>query len=159
MCGIGTYRARNRTHHCSIPSTQQSSIKSVCKSGDTLFGKLRPYLRKYAFVKKDMVCSSEIWSNSTHGICSPDRGSYFSLRLLASTANGYGVVSHEQMLPCLSNATESTPLLYFLRASTKVRWYSIRLFKQLKKDAILSCSSLHGKSNVAAFKASNERTT
>ena len=46
----------------SIPSTQQSSIKSVCKSGDTLFGKLRPYLRKYAFVKKDMVCSSEIWS-------------------------------------------------------------------------------------------------
>jgi type I restriction enzyme S subunit len=46
----------------SIPSTQQSSIKGVCKSGDTLFGKLRPYLRKYAFVKKDMVCSSEIWS-------------------------------------------------------------------------------------------------
>ena len=46
----------------SIPSTQQNSIKSVCKSGDTLFGKLRPYLRKYAFVKEDMVCSSEIWS-------------------------------------------------------------------------------------------------
>ena len=46
----------------SIPSTQQSSIKCVCKAGDTLFGKLRPYLRKYAFVKKDMVCSSEIWS-------------------------------------------------------------------------------------------------
>ena len=46
----------------SIPSTQQSSIKCVCKAGDTLFGKLRPYLRKYAFVKKNMVCSSEIWS-------------------------------------------------------------------------------------------------
>ena len=46
----------------SIPSTQQSSIKCVCKSGDTLFGKLRPYLRKYAFVQRDMVCSSEIWS-------------------------------------------------------------------------------------------------
>ena len=46
----------------SIPSTQQNSIKGVSKSGDTLFGKLRPYLRKYAFVKKDMVCSSEIWS-------------------------------------------------------------------------------------------------
>ena len=46
----------------SIPSTQQSSIKGVCKSGDTLFGKLRPYLRKYAFVKENMVCSSEIWS-------------------------------------------------------------------------------------------------
>ena len=46
----------------SIPSTQQSSIKCICKSGDTLFGKLRPYLRKYAFVQRDMVCSSEIWS-------------------------------------------------------------------------------------------------
>ena len=46
----------------SVPSTQQNSIKSVCKSGDTLFGKLRPYLKKYAFVKEDMVCSSEIWS-------------------------------------------------------------------------------------------------
>jgi len=46
----------------SVPSIQQNSIKSVCKSGDTIFGKLRPYLRKYAFVKEDMVCSSEIWS-------------------------------------------------------------------------------------------------
>ena len=46
----------------SVPSIQQNSIKNVCKSGDTLFGKLRPYLKKYAFVKEDMVCSSEIWS-------------------------------------------------------------------------------------------------
>ena len=46
----------------SVPSTQQNSIKNVCKSGDTIFGKLRPYLKKYAFVKEDMVCSSEIWS-------------------------------------------------------------------------------------------------
>ena len=46
----------------SVPSIQQNSIKSVCKSGDTIFGKLRPYLRKYAFVKEDIVCSSEIWS-------------------------------------------------------------------------------------------------
>lgn len=45
-----------------VPSTQQNSIKNVCKSGDTLFGKLRPYLRKYAFAKEDMVCSSEIWA-------------------------------------------------------------------------------------------------
>ena len=31
-------------------------------SGDTLFGKLRPYLRKYAFAQKTMACSSEIWA-------------------------------------------------------------------------------------------------
>ena len=40
----------------------QNSIKTVCKPGDVLFGKLRPYLRKYAFVQKECVCSSEIWS-------------------------------------------------------------------------------------------------
>mgnify|MGYP005957718999 CR=1 FL=1 len=40
----------------------QTSIKTVCKPGDVMFGKLRPYLRKYAFVQKECVCSSEMWS-------------------------------------------------------------------------------------------------
>ena len=40
----------------------QNSIKTVCKPGDVMFGKLRPYLRKYAFVQKECVCSSERWS-------------------------------------------------------------------------------------------------
>ena len=40
----------------------QNSIKTVCKPGDVMFGKLRPYLRKYAFVQKECVCSSEMWS-------------------------------------------------------------------------------------------------
>lgn len=44
-----------------VPSTAQSSIKNIAMSGDTLFGKLRPYLRKYAFAQKTMACSSEIW--------------------------------------------------------------------------------------------------
>ncbi len=46
----------------SVPSDQQNSIKTVCKVGDTMFGKLRPYLRKYAYANNDLVCSSEIWS-------------------------------------------------------------------------------------------------
>ena len=45
-----------------VPSIKQGSIKNIAKSGDTLFGKLRPYLRKYAFVQQTMACSSEIWS-------------------------------------------------------------------------------------------------
>lgn len=45
-----------------IPSTVQSSIKNIAMSGDTLFGKLRPYLRKYAFAQQTMACSSEIWA-------------------------------------------------------------------------------------------------
>ena len=46
----------------STPAINQNSIKNICKAGDVLFGKLRPYLRKYAFVKQDCVCSSEIWA-------------------------------------------------------------------------------------------------
>ena len=42
-------------------SNEQNSVKSVFHKGDVLFGKLRPYLRKYALPKYDGVCSSEIW--------------------------------------------------------------------------------------------------
>ena len=42
-------------------SITQNSIKTVVRTGDILFGKLRPYLRKFAFADQDMVCSSEIW--------------------------------------------------------------------------------------------------
>ena len=42
-------------------SKNQKSIKNVFYSGDVLFGKLRPYLRKYFLANFDGVCSSEIW--------------------------------------------------------------------------------------------------
>src|SRR5690606_28578612 len=37
------------------------SIKNKYKKDDILFGKLRPYLRKYLKAPFDGVCSSEIW--------------------------------------------------------------------------------------------------
>jgi len=37
------------------------SIKNKFNSGDVLFGKLRPYLKKYLLATFDGVCSSEIW--------------------------------------------------------------------------------------------------
>jgi len=40
---------------------QQASIKNKFSSGDVLFGKLRPYLRKYILAPFDGVCSSEVW--------------------------------------------------------------------------------------------------
>lgn len=46
----------------SVSSTTQSSIKTAARSGDVLFGKLHPYLRKFAFAEQDIVCSSEIWA-------------------------------------------------------------------------------------------------
>jgi type I restriction enzyme S subunit len=39
----------------------QISLKNRFMSGDVLFGKLRPYLRKFARPDFDGVCSSEIW--------------------------------------------------------------------------------------------------
>lgn len=44
-----------------VDSSQQQSIKNKFKKGDVLFGKLRPYLRKYILATFDGVCSSEIW--------------------------------------------------------------------------------------------------
>ena len=44
-----------------INSNEQLSIKNVFENGDVLYGKLRPYLRKFYNAKFDGVCSSEIW--------------------------------------------------------------------------------------------------
>lgn len=42
-------------------SATVGSIKSVFKSGDILFGKLRPYFRKVYRPKFDGICSTDIW--------------------------------------------------------------------------------------------------
>lgn len=44
-----------------IDSREQLSIKNSFSKGDVLFGKLRPYLRKFWRASFDGVCSSEIW--------------------------------------------------------------------------------------------------
>lgn len=41
-------------------SGTQASIKTAFKQGDVLFGKLRPYLRKYAIAPFDGICTTEI---------------------------------------------------------------------------------------------------
>lgn len=40
----------------------QSSLKSMFRPGDVLFGKLRAYLRKYWLADRAGVCSTEIWA-------------------------------------------------------------------------------------------------
>jgi type I restriction enzyme, S subunit len=44
-----------------IDGQHSGSIKNVFHKGDVLFGKLRPYLKKYLLAPFDGVCSSEIW--------------------------------------------------------------------------------------------------
>lgn len=42
-------------------SQDLKSQKSIFEKGDVLFGKLRPYLRKYLLADFDGVCTTEIW--------------------------------------------------------------------------------------------------
>lgn len=44
-----------------INSNNQKSIKNIFKKNQIIYGKLRPYLKKYWFAKFDGVCSSEFW--------------------------------------------------------------------------------------------------
>lgn len=44
-----------------VDVNQQLSIKNAFVNGDVLFGKLRPYLRKYYYANFNGVCSTEIW--------------------------------------------------------------------------------------------------
>jgi type I restriction enzyme S subunit len=50
-------------------SNTVSSIKNVFKKGDVLFGKLRPYLKKYFYCNFDGICSTEIWVLRTKKGC------------------------------------------------------------------------------------------
>lgn len=52
--------------------TEVSSMKTVFSDRSVLFGKLRPYLKKYAFPGFNGVCSSEIWVlNAEENLCNP----------------------------------------------------------------------------------------
>jgi type I restriction enzyme, S subunit len=51
-----------------IDGKQSGSIKNVFEKGDVLFGKLRPYLKKYLVAPFNGVCSSEIWVLTGIGI-------------------------------------------------------------------------------------------
>ena len=56
----------------STTASSLGSIKNKFNIGDVIFGKLRPYLRKYATPSFEGVCSSEIWVfNPTNEITNP----------------------------------------------------------------------------------------
>ncbi len=52
----GTGRLLGKTN-----TSENSSLKSIFREGDILFGKLRAYLRKYWLATNPGVCSTEIW--------------------------------------------------------------------------------------------------
>ena len=44
-----------------VPLRGQNSLKNLCCPNDIIFGKLRPYLRKFAFAENECAASSETW--------------------------------------------------------------------------------------------------
>jgi len=55
-----------------VNSKDQASTKNKFYPNDVLFGKLRPYLRKYTLVDFEGVCSSEIWVFKNQSISMPE---------------------------------------------------------------------------------------
>ncbi len=71
----------------SISSKEQRSVKNIFRPGEVLFGKLRPYLRKYWLTDMPGVCSTEIWVLQVNRkVCSPEYLFYLvqSERFIAS---------------------------------------------------------------------------
>lgn len=44
-----------------VDASRRSSIKYSFETGDVLFGRIRPYLRKFHWVGRPGICSTEIW--------------------------------------------------------------------------------------------------
>lgn len=64
-----------------VNSSEQKSSKNKFVKGQVLFGKLRPYLKKYWLTEFEGVCSSEVWVlNSKSNKCTND----FIFRLVQS---------------------------------------------------------------------------
>ena len=57
-----------------------SSQKTKFAKGDVLFGKLRPYLRKFAYAEFDGICSTEIWALRGHSERMLSRFLFYVLR-------------------------------------------------------------------------------
>ena len=90
-------------------SAEQSSTKNVFNAGDVLFGKLRPYLRKFNRPNFDGVCSTEIWVLDGLATCKND---YLYLLVQTNKFNYACNVSTGTHMPRADwNFVESIPFL------------------------------------------------
>jgi type I restriction enzyme S subunit len=101
-----------------------SSLKSVFKKDDVLFGKLRAYLRKQWLAQRDGVCSTEIWVLVAHGRLVTPRFLYQVVktdRFVEIASSAYGthmprsdwnvVKAYQVRLPSIQEQTAITSIL------------------------------------------------
>jgi type I restriction enzyme S subunit len=97
----------------STTAEEQSSLKTVFRSGDVLFGKLRAYLRKYWLADRQGVCSTEFWALVPNV---PTLTSEFLFELVKSdqfieaASNAYGTHMPRSDWNVVKNQVVATPL-------------------------------------------------
>lgn len=146
-----------------VSSAGQASTKNEFRKGQVLFGKLRPYLKKFWLAEFDGVCSSEVWViNATSNACSRE----FLLRIvsqdrfirLASVSSGSKmpradwdyVSSFPFMLPPLP---EQMAIAQVLGTMDEVIRKTNRLIKQKKlRKKYLMQILLTGKKRLKGFR-------
>jgi type I restriction enzyme S subunit len=131
-----------------------SSLKSVFREGDVLFGKLRAYLRKYWLATKPGVCSTEIWvfAPNVHLVISAYLYQLVKVdRFIDVTSTAYGthmprsdwtvVKNYELRLPTIPEQTAIAEVLTAMDAemsALEARRHKTRALKQAMMQELLT---------------------
>ena len=131
-----------------IEADKQSSNKRLFEKGDVLFGKLRPYLRKYWLATENGCCSSEIWVlRSLEGVLPDYLLAIVSSDVFIAVANtsegtkmpraNWDLVSNVVFtVPCLEEQQKIADFLSNFDETITSAKKELELWKELKKGLL-----------------------